>query len=233
MDTTNKQKKYRVYKYASEINISTDAIIDLLKSKGFEIKYHMALMSDEMIDILQSHFKKDIDKSEEHKRKLAKFIEKRAEKTESNKESYDKSVTITNEKDEVETEVIIETVEGKTEKIDIPEINTLKEEDEVKSEVQEVDQNDDVIVEETFTQPIEDKIKDFEIEKAKEIIQELDKSEDEIISIEEDKIENDVFQTDAEKELNGRKKGLTIIGKMDLHEKRRDKKKKEPVVSEK
>jgi len=74
MVTTNKQKKYRVYKYASEINISTDAIIAFLNSKGYEVKNHTVLMSDEMLEEVQSHFKKDIDKAEEHKRKVAKFI---------------------------------------------------------------------------------------------------------------------------------------------------------------
>ena len=34
MAMTNKPKKYRVYKYASEINLSTDAIIEFLKNKA-------------------------------------------------------------------------------------------------------------------------------------------------------------------------------------------------------
>lgn len=228
MVTTNKQKKYRVYKYASEINISTDAIITFLNSKGYEVKNHTVLMSDEMLEEVQSHFKKDIDKAEEHKRKLAKFIEKRAERagTDVNKESSEESIEISDVRQEVVTETIIETVEEKADEINIPEPNVLTAED-TKVEVDASNQVKDEIVE----QPVDEKSKET---KKEIIVQEVEKPEDEIISFEEDnsEIETGVYQTDAEKELNGRKKGLTIIGKIALHDKRRDKKKKKPAVSE-
>jgi len=232
MVTTNKQKKYRVYKYASEINISTDAIITFLNSKGYEVKNHTVLMSDEMLEEVQAHFKKDIDKAEEHKRKLAKFIEKRAERTgaDVNKESSEETIEKSDERPEVVTETIFETVEEKADEINTPEPSVLVAED-TKAEVDSINQVKDKIVEETISEPIDENSKETKEEK---MVQEIEKTEDEIISVEEDnsEIETGVYQTDAEKELNGRKKGLTIIGKMALHDKRKDKKKKKPAVSE-
>ncbi|MCK5457152.1 MAG: translation initiation factor IF-2 N-terminal domain-containing protein, partial [Melioribacteraceae bacterium] len=139
MATTKKPKKYRVYKYASEINISTDAIIDFLKSKDFEVKNHMALLSEEMLSDIQSHFKKDIDKSDEHKRKLAKFNEARAEKETSEEEiEVVEEVPVEAEADEVEEESSVEADEVEEEVIS-EEVQTeeeiVKEIDEVENEI--------------------------------------------------------------------------------------------------
>ena len=44
-----KSKKLRLYKFASEYNLSTDALVDFLKEKGYTVKGHMALLTDEML----------------------------------------------------------------------------------------------------------------------------------------------------------------------------------------
>jgi len=227
MLTTN-TPKYRIFKYASEINISTDAIIDFLKGKGYEVKNHMTLMSDEMLGDLQAHFKKDIDKSEEHKKKIAKIIEKRVEKTstevESNVNVVEAETVVLHEvKEEVIVEktenTIIEEIPNETIGTQIqPEVET-EVVAEVKAEIVEVvEQN----VENTISEIIE------EVNAPEVIVDaQLDEKDEEVLEI-----ENGVYQTDAEKELNGRKKGLTIVGKIDLHERRRDKKKKKPSTIE-
>ncbi|MBU0473169.1 MAG: translation initiation factor IF-2 [Bacteroidetes bacterium] len=230
MATTNKPTKYRVYKYASEINISTDAIIDFLKSKNYEVKNHMALMSEEMLDDLQAHFKKDIDKSEEHKRKLAKFNQIRAER--SGIEVEDETNVEVEEVAIVKEETVIENIEEPVKEETATEIPDLPIAEEiVKKEV--INEGAVEISEEVTHEIIEEKTEEISQESEDERIQE-ESSIDDIIEIEEDilEAENGVFQTDAEKELHGRKKGLTIIGKMNLHDKKRDKKKKKPIVAE-
>src|SRR5690606_25440898 len=75
-------KKQRIYKFASEFNLSVDNLIEFLKSKGYTIKSHMSLLTDEMLEDIQQHFKKDIEKAEQHYKKIAEFQKKRAEKSE-------------------------------------------------------------------------------------------------------------------------------------------------------
>jgi len=165
MAETTKAKKLRIYKFASEINISTDAIVEFLTEKGYKIKSHMTLLTDEMLTDIQDHFKKDIDKSDEHKRKLARFNKIRADKVESD-----------SQKDEEESEEVI--VEQ--------EIIAEEEPKEV-----EVEADPETIAEEEL----------------QDIIEEPETEEN---------IEEDSFQTETEKEIHGKKTGLTVLGKMNL-----------------
>jgi len=199
MATTNKPKKYRIYKYASEINLSTDAIIDFLKSKDYDVKNHMALLTDEMLSEIQSHFKKDIDKSDEHKRKLAKFNKLRAEKSGEEAEEVVEETPVVAEP-EVEEKPAVEVVEEKVEEEPVPEVQVPQVEVETKEEVIE------------------------------EVIEETEAVENEVEEVVEETpelpVEDEIYQTDAEKEVNERKTGLTVLGKMEIPDKRRDKKKK-------
>ncbi len=72
-----KAKKLRVYKLASEYNLAVETLIDFLGKKGFEIKSHMSILTDEMIDAISDHFKKDIEKAEKHYKKIEEFQKKR------------------------------------------------------------------------------------------------------------------------------------------------------------
>ncbi len=82
-----KSPKVRLYKYASEINLSSENLIDFLKTKGFEVKSVQSILSEEMIAEVNAHFKKDIEKSEQHYKKIAEFNKKRAEKTDKEEKS--------------------------------------------------------------------------------------------------------------------------------------------------
>jgi len=65
-----KKKKLRLYKLASEINLSTDTLTEFLESKGHKIKSVQSIITDEMLTEIYDHFKKDIEKSEKHKKHL-------------------------------------------------------------------------------------------------------------------------------------------------------------------
>lgn len=77
-----KSKKIRIYKLASEYNLAAETILEFLLKKGYDVKSHMSMLSDEMIAAINEHFKKDIEKAEKHYKKIAEFNKKRSDKTE-------------------------------------------------------------------------------------------------------------------------------------------------------
>ncbi|MCX7798311.1 MAG: translation initiation factor IF-2 [Melioribacter sp.] len=79
MPDTVKEKKLRLYKFAAEYNLSTDTLIEFLQKKGYDVKSLMALLTEEMINDIRVHFKKDIEKAEKHYKKISEFQKKRTE----------------------------------------------------------------------------------------------------------------------------------------------------------
>jgi translation initiation factor IF-2 len=75
-----KAKKLRIFKVASDYNLSAENLVDFLKKKGHSVKSHMSILTDEMIKDINDHFKKDIEKAEKHYKKIAEFNKKRSEK---------------------------------------------------------------------------------------------------------------------------------------------------------
>lgn len=74
-------KKTKIYKLATELNLSSDTIVEFLNKKGFEVKNHMSTVTDEMIAHIMSHFKKERDVAERHQRKLRDFRSSRKKET--------------------------------------------------------------------------------------------------------------------------------------------------------
>jgi len=108
-----KPKKIRIYKLASEYNLSAESIVELLLEKGYKVKSHMSSLTEEMIADIHEYFKKDIDKATKHYQKIAEFNKKREEK--SREEDSEEQVA------EVEVEEKQETTEPSEIKIvDVP-----------------------------------------------------------------------------------------------------------------
>ncbi len=105
-----KTKKIRIYKLAAEYNLAVESIIEFLSGKGFKVKSHMSVLTDEMINEINDHFKKDIEKTQKHYQKIAEFKQKREEKAKKSVEADDKT-----EEAEIEAETI-EPVSEVTEK---------------------------------------------------------------------------------------------------------------------
>ncbi len=82
----DKSKKIRIYKLAAEYNLAADSIVEFLKKKGYVVKTHMTLVTDEMMADIQNHFKKDLEKAEKHHKKLAEFSKKMSDKSNKEKE---------------------------------------------------------------------------------------------------------------------------------------------------
>lgn len=66
-------KKIKIYRLSTELNLSSDTIIEFLKKKGFDVKNHMTPVSDDMMQAIMNHFKKDKDVAERHQKKVHEF----------------------------------------------------------------------------------------------------------------------------------------------------------------
>ncbi len=66
-------RKIKIYKLSTELNLSSDTIIEFLRKKGFDVKNHMTTVSDEMMQAIMNHFKKDKDVAERHQKKVQEF----------------------------------------------------------------------------------------------------------------------------------------------------------------
>jgi translation initiation factor IF-2 len=80
LDTSEKKKK--IYKVATELNLSHATLIEFLRKKGHEVKSHMSPVDDAMMRDILIHFKKEKDVAEKHQRKIQEIREtkKRAER---------------------------------------------------------------------------------------------------------------------------------------------------------
>ncbi|MDY0082186.1 MAG: translation initiation factor IF-2 N-terminal domain-containing protein, partial [Ignavibacteriaceae bacterium] len=178
-----KAPKIRLYKYAAEINLSSENLIEFLKNKGYEIKSHQSTLTEEMISEINAYFKKDIEKAEQHYKKIAEFQKKRADKVE------------------------------KEEKI-------IKVEEEVPAPVEEKDiVITDVIVEETV-EPVIEAVEPAEVIEDKPL--EVVKPEPPVEEVKDKQVlvntaVTERFKSPANIEA-GRKRGLKVVGKIDLSE---------------
>jgi len=178
-----KEKKTRIYKLATEYNLSADSLVEFLNSKGFKVKNHMSLLEDDMIAAINAHYKKDIEKAEHHYKKLAEFHKKRAERA------------IKDAKDEGKEVEVQET---------LPSSESVEPESILKATEKAVEEVAHIESEKQVQQPGEDK--------AAESIESVSDTKD-----------------DKEKESRIPKaKGLKVVGKMDLDEK----KKQEPAKAD-
>lgn len=112
MSEVTKNKKLRLYKYAAEFNLSTDTLMNFLIEKGYQIKGHMSILSDEMLIDINKRFKKDIENAEKHYKKVDAFKKKHSNVTEEKRPSDNIPDSIPNNYNEEEVvktdEVIIE-----------------------------------------------------------------------------------------------------------------------------
>src|SRR5574338_549203 len=174
-----KSPKIRLYKFAAEINLSSENLIEFLKTKGHVVKSHQSILTEEMISEINAHFKKDIEKAKQHYKKIAEFNKKRDDKSDK-----DEKVTKIEEKpvQEEETKEIVIT--------DVP------------VEVEPEPVKETAVTEETITEP--ETVVAEEPEPVENKIPEVPETPEKFISPKESEI--------------GKKRGLKVVGKMDLGE---------------
>ncbi len=196
-----KKKKLRIYKFAADYNLSSDALVEFLKEKGHKVKSHMTILNDEMIADINVKFKKDIENAEKHYRKVTEFKRKHSDEPE----------TVEEKKEEVEEA----TVEDKVEEPVAEETEKVEPSEETVTETEEVAE----------TKEEEKTIESEPSEEPKEVVEEKEQqeSEEEKPADEEEETVK-VFKTEAEKEIEGKRTGLKVLGKMEITDTRKDKK---------
>jgi translation initiation factor IF-2 len=72
---TEKTQKTRLYKLAKELNLAHDVLIEFLNKKGIEVKNHMSVLDEDMIELIERHYKKEKVDAERHARKRKEYDE--------------------------------------------------------------------------------------------------------------------------------------------------------------
>ena len=151
MADATKPKKLRIYKFAAEYNLSTESLVEHLKSNDYRVKSHASLLTDEMIDEIRVHFKKEIEKSESHYRKISEFQKSIGKETPPEPEAIE----------EVAEEVQVDETE---EKVEDGILENADESDEIKAETEEPEVEDleeDLKVKEEPEKTVDDEPKVF------------------------------------------------------------------------
>jgi translation initiation factor IF-2 len=207
-----KSKKIRVYKLASEYNLSAEQLIEFLKKKGHDIKSHMTIVSDEMMVDIHDHFKKDIEKAEKHYKKIAEFNKKRIERSEEEeKKEAKKEAEAKPEKVEEEAK--------EAEKVQVPSAEKIEE-----KPVEVVEPHAAKAAEEAAKGEIAAEAKVKKPEEVKE-------SKEQKVQREQKAKKEESFVSPKESEA-GKRKGLKVVGKIDLDQKTAEVKKAEVKTEE-
>jgi translation initiation factor IF-2 len=213
MTEETKSKKQRVYKLASEINISAEQLVEFLLKKGHQVKSIQSILTDEMITDINNHFKKDIEKAEKHYKKIAEFNKKRVEKGPAEDEEKKPA---THEESELAAppQPEVETHQEEPETELVPEIVSEEQSSAVEEGIEKFAEEPDLIKsEEEQEQPVA-------ADENEESVPSVDIVNEEIpiphTPIKE-KLKVKTFVSPKDAEIVKRK-GLTVIGKMDLTE---------------
>jgi translation initiation factor IF-2 len=71
------EKKKKIYKVATELNVAHETLVEFLRKKGYEVKSHMSSVDDAMMREILIHFKKEKDVAEKHQRKIQEIRDSR------------------------------------------------------------------------------------------------------------------------------------------------------------
>jgi len=71
------EKKKKIYKVATELNLSHETLVEFLRKKGHEVKSHMSTLDDDMMRDILAHFKREKDVAEKHQRKIQEIRDSR------------------------------------------------------------------------------------------------------------------------------------------------------------
>ena len=238
-EMTQKKEKIRLYKFASEYNISTETLMSFLKEKGYEIKTHQSPLTEPMINDIMAKFKKEIEKAEKHNQKVSEFNKKRGEAvdevvrpviSEQVERVYQELKQDIVEKQQVifdDEPMLFE--EPKTAKV--VEEPKSEEKAETTTELSEVKEEAKApVITEAPVAAVEKPIEVVEDKKVEPVVEKSIIEQPEVVVYDAEEIlEADtpagVYKTKSEIEIENKKRGLTILGKMNLGKPKKDKEK--------
>ncbi len=226
-EMTQKKEKIRLIKIASEYNISTETLMSFLKEKGYEVKSANSVLTEPMINDIMAKFKTDIEKAEKHNQKVYEFNKKRGVNLEENVKPV-----ITEQVERVYQELKQDIVEKQqiifeddaallTDTIEKPAAEEAKPE-----KVEEVTATSEVTEsKEVYKEEVEKTEKEESIKETKEeVTTDNLVTEPQVLEpvVESELIEAEDAQT-TKSEVEGKKSGLTILGKVELEKSGKEK----------
>jgi translation initiation factor IF-2 len=189
-----KAKKVRIYKLASEYNLSAESLVEFLLEKGHKVKSHMSGVTEEMIVDINEHFKKDIEKAAKHYQKLAEFNKKREQKSKDEEAETEEQVA------EAEVEEKLDTSEPAEIKI----VDAPTDKEEAKPEEHEV-------VEEKTVEEVKPAVKEKKKPRGLKVVGKIDLTE----TKEEEAKPKAKEQVDETKEVKKKKRRRKTAKKID------------------
>lgn len=201
-----KVKKLRIANLAGDINLSADTLLDFLKGKNYPVKTANSLVTEEMLQEIHSYFKKEIEKSFQHQKKWDELKKKYFAKPEKT-EVVEKIEEV--EEKEITVEVIISEPPKEIENIQVQEILT-------EEPVSQVETQEEIEIQPSPEPTISEEPK---VEKTTS-----ESSEKESKESEETKVKEFIQPKDTDK---NKMAGLKVLGKIDLDEVKKKKKKRE------
>ncbi|MCS7053337.1 MAG: translation initiation factor IF-2 [Ignavibacterium sp.] len=211
-----KVKKLRIANLAGDINLSAEQILEFLKGKNYPVKTVNSIVTEEMLQEIHTHFKKEIEKSFQHQKKwdeMKKMYFSKPDKKEI-VEKIESSVDV-----DVLPEVVITDVST------AEEIKVETKTETLQDTVQEIEDSQTVTLVEEEAQEAtitEEKISTIEIQDEK--VQTTEITETEELPTTETAKQDDLQSKESEKT---KPVGLKILGKIDLDEGKKKKKKKD------
>ncbi len=197
------EKKIRLFKIASEINIGKDAIVEHLKTKGLELENKStAILTPQMIEAVYDKFKKE-----------KRAVEVQREKVQKQKDIHKSLSDTANEKNEILVE------EPDTSKEDT--LEQAKKEKETKRKnllamLEEIPETEEEIIIPPKTK--EKVVKEKQVGKVKEKVTEKtqDKKDEDKTEPPAPKEENDTQEKKLKVGHKSKLKGLTVVGKIEV-----------------
>jgi translation initiation factor IF-2 len=218
--TEEKVKKLRIANLAGDINLSAETILEFLKGKNYPVKTANSIVTEEMLQEIQTHFKKDIEKSSQHQKKWDEMKKKYFSKPD--KKEIVEKIESSNDKEEI-PEVIVITDAPKVEESKQTTTEQIAEEKTVSVEVQEVLVTDEVTEQIPETAEISSSVNQIEVQAEPETSV-ATQAVGETVSTEF------IQPKDVEK---NKIVGLKVLGKIDLDEGKKKKRKKEEFLKTK
>lgn len=234
---TEKEKKYQVFKIATELNISKEHIIEFLKSINVEVKSAGSKVSEEVYEQILEKFKKEKAQAEKIQEKAEKFKTKKEEQKP--KEKKPAFVGISSKK-KVKQEKEISDVKEELEQTvsEVPELEPTESIISVEVEPESISKVEELVSKQEELIPIEDKVEEKKedipqekheeaepkdrpenIETTQLVIQEppqteaLDKQE----HVETKEVESERARTSLD-QIKSNFKGPKVVGKIKLDE---------------
>jgi len=237
MANNNKPKK--LFKVASEFNVSTQSIVDTLDDEGFKIENKPNFkITSEMYEVLDEVYGADKERSEEHE-KAREAYESRREQI---KASRNESVSIEDFLEPLDEELPLEPedeiIEGeeiaglKPKEEEPEEVTAEADEEEAKAEeTEEEEQPVAAEAEEEADETEETESVEAEAETEQEAEVEVDETEEDEEEYEEDEYEEDIDEEEEDEDdiirgRAGKLEGTRVVGKVNLGSDERSRKRR-------